>query len=87
MESEKYKHELKVFLTNGSAILSAYIIKRVTEVILESVFNKPVPDNPEEDEETGWIEAIGWAAFTGALAGALKLIIKRGTKISLEKIM
>jgi hypothetical protein len=30
-----------------------------------------------------WIEAIGWAAFTGALAGILKLIVKRGTKISL----
>ncbi len=72
---------------NGSAILSAYLIKRLTEIILESVFHKQVPDNPEENEDIGWIEALGWAAFTGALAGAIKLVIKRGTKVSLEKIM
>ena len=87
MENEKYKSELKVLVMNGSAILSAYLIKRLTEVILESVFHKEVPDNPEESDDIGWIEAIGWAAFTGALAGAIKLVIKRGTKMSLEKIM
>lgn len=87
MENEKYKSELKVLIMNGGAILSAYLIKRLTEVILESVFHKQVPDNPEENEDIGWIEALGWAAFTGALAGAIKLVIKRGTKVSLEKIM
>jgi len=87
MENEKYRSELKVLVMNGSAILSAYLIKRLTEIILESVFHKQVPDNPEENEDIGWIEALGWAAFTGALAGAIKLVIKRGTKVSLEKIM
>jgi hypothetical protein len=83
MENEKYKQELEVFLTNGGALLSAYILKRVTELILGAVFHKTALKNPEEDESMSWIEAIGWAAFTGALAGILKLIIKRGTKISL----
>lgn len=87
MENEKVKSEIRALVMNGSAILSAYLIKRLTEKILESVFNKEVPDNPEESDEFGWIEAIGWAAFTGALAGAIKLVIKRGTKMSLEKIM
>jgi len=87
MENNKHKHELKVFMMNGSAIISAYLVKRLTEVILESVFHKQVPDNPEEDENIGWVEAIGWAAFTGALAGTLHLIVKRGTKMSLEKLM
>ncbi len=87
MEKDKYKKELQIFITNGSAILSAYLLKRVTELILESVFHKMAPKKPDENEEIGWIEAIGWAAFTGALAGALKLIVKRGTKISLNKVM
>jgi hypothetical protein len=87
MEKETIQHELKILVTNGSAILSAYLLKRITEKILESFFNQAVPDKPDEDEEIGWIEAIGWAAFTGAMAGALKLIIKRGTKMQLDKIM
>lgn len=87
MESNTYKNELKIFMMNGSAILSAYLIKRLTEIILESAMHKQVPDNPEEDENISWIEAIGWAAFTGALAGTIRLIVKRGTKISLDKIM
>ena len=86
MEKEKYKQEFKVLVMKGSAILSAYILKRLTEKILESAFHKKPPKNPEEDEEIGWIEALGWAAFTGALAGALKLVIKRGTKIQLDRI-
>lgn len=87
MENEKYKHELKVFITNGSAILSAYILKRAIELILESAFSKTVPNKPDEDDEIGWIEAIGWAAFTGALVGIIRLVIKRGTKNTLDKIM
>lgn len=87
MENEKYKEELKIFVTNGSAILSAYILKRFTELILESVFHKMTPKKPDEQQEISWIEAIGWAAFTGALAGILKLVIKRGTRIQLDKMM
>jgi hypothetical protein len=87
MDNNKYKEEIKIFATNGSALLSAYILKRVTELILESVFHKTAPKKPDEDEEIGWIEAIGWAAFTGALAGILKLVIKRGARIQLDKVM
>lgn len=86
MENDKYKEELKVFVTNGSALLSAYLLKRFTELILESVFHKMAPKKPDEQVEISWIEAIGWAAFTGALAGIIKLVIKRGTKIQLDKI-
>lgn len=87
MKNDQYKHEFKVFVTNGSAILSAYVLKRVTERILESVFHKMAPKKPDEQEEIGWIEAIGWAAFTGAMAGILKLVIKRSTKIQLDKVI
>lgn len=87
MEKDKYREEFKTFVTNGSAILSAYLLKRVTELLLESVFHKMAPKKPDEQDEISWIEAIGWAAFTGALAGILKLVIKRGTKIQLDKAM
>ncbi|MFW6371238.1 MAG: DUF4235 domain-containing protein, partial [Bacteroidota bacterium] len=84
MENDKYKEELKIFITNGSALLSAYLLKRFTELILESVFHKEAPKKPDEQEEIGWIEAIGWAAFTGAMAGIIKLVIKRGTRMQLD---
>jgi len=84
MEKEAYKEELKIFVQNGTALLGAYILKRVTEKVLESVFEKVGPDR--SPEELGWIEAIGWAAFTGAMAGALKLILKKSTNLPLEKI-
>ena len=87
MDKKVIRKELKVALTNGSAILGAYILKRTTEKILESVFQKEPPKKPDEEEEIGWIEALGWAAFTGAMAGALKLVIRRGTHTTLEKIM
>lgn len=86
MAKDNYKDELKVFVTNGSALLSAYLLKRFTELILESVFHKEAPKKPDEQDEIGWIEAIGWAAFTGAMAGIIKLVIKRGTKLQLDKI-
>lgn len=79
--------ELKVGLTNGSAILGAYILKRTTEKILKSVFHKEPPNKPDEEEGVRWIDALVWAGFTGALSGALKLVIKRGTHMTLEKTM
>lgn len=87
MDKRVMRQEFKVAVTNGSAILGAYILKRTTEMILESVFHKEPPKEPDEEDDIGWIEALGWAAFTGALAGALKLVIKRGTHTTLEKIM
>ena len=87
MKKDKYKEEFKTFVTNGSAILSAYLLKRVTELVLESVFHKMTPSKPDEQEDISWIEAIGWAAFTGAMAGILKLVIKRGTKIQLDRAL
>jgi len=87
MDSEKYRDELKVLLINGSALLGAYLLKRGTELILEKTFEKEPPNKREEQEDIGWIEAIGWAAFTGAMVGALELVIRRGTKTQLDKIM
>ena len=85
--SSESREELKLMLTNGSAILGAYFLKRLTEKILESAFHKTVPDKPDEQKEIGWIEALGWAAFTGAMAGAFKLAIRRGTKTGLDRVM
>ncbi len=87
MNSKKYRNEFKIFLTNGSALLGAYALKRLIELILEMIFDKEPPKKPDEQKDIGWIEAIGWAAFTGAMAGALKLVVKRSTKIQLDKMM
>ncbi len=87
MNSEAYKNELKILLINGSAILGAYMLKRVTEKILETTTE--IKDNKklQGNEEFSWIEAIGWAAFTGAMASTLKLLLSRGAKGQFDKLI
>lgn len=87
MDSKTYRDEIKILLINGSALLGAYALKRGTELVLEKVFDKVPPEKPEEQQDIGWIKAIGWAAFTGAMTGALELIIRRGTKNQLDKVL
>ncbi len=87
MDSIKYRDEFKILLINGSALLGAYLLKRSTELVLETVFDKEPPIKPDEQQDNDWIEAIGWAALTGAMAGVLQLVIRRGTKIQLDKLM
>jgi len=81
---DKNKRELKIFVANGSAVLGAFLLKRAMEKLLEIVFDKEPPKKPDEDESTTWTEALGWAALTGAMAGALKLFIRRA---ELDKIL
>ncbi len=85
MKKDKIKEELKILLINGSAIAGAYALKRITEKVVERGMQKRVPANPE-DNTISWTEALGWAAFTGAMAGTIKLLIKRGAKLELDKV-
>ena len=87
MDKEVVRNEVKIAITNGSAIIGAYLFKRLTEKVLETVFDKELPESPESNRDMDWIEAIGWAAFTGALAGTLKLVIKKGTMEQLDKVI
>ena len=75
---DKYKQELKVYVASGSAIVGAVLLKKMMDKLLEKVFDKEPPKKPVEDDDTTWGEALGWAALNGALAGALKLVIRRG---------
>ncbi|MFW6257664.1 MAG: DUF4235 domain-containing protein [Prolixibacteraceae bacterium] len=81
---DKHKHELTVFVVNGSAVLGAIVLKKVMEKLLVIIFDREPPKKPVEDDDTTWSEALGWAALTGAMAGVLKLIIRKG---GVERIM
>ena len=75
---DKYKHELKVYVANGSAIIGAVLLKRLMDKLLRTAFDKEPPKKPDEQDNASWSEALGWAALSGAMTGALKLVIKRG---------
>ncbi|MFW5820731.1 MAG: DUF4235 domain-containing protein [Bacteroidota bacterium] len=81
------KEELKVLVVHGATMLGSYLLKRIAEEIIEKGFKRKVPVNPWEDEDISWGEAIGWAAFIGATSGVMKLFIKRGTRIGIEKAL
>ncbi len=85
MKKEDIKDEIKILLINGGAIAGAYALKRITEKVVERGMHKQVPKSPE-DNSISWAEALGWAAFTGAMAGTIKLLIKRGAKLELDKV-
>ena len=87
MNSQAYKNELKMLLINGSAILGAYVLKRVTEKILESTTEIKDKKKPQGNEEFSWIEAMGWAAFAGSMASTLKLLISRGARVQFDKFI
>ena len=74
MNNQVYKNELKALLINGSALLGAYILKRATEKVLE-LTSENRGSKTMQEKEFNWVEAIGWAAFTGALASTLQLFI------------
>lgn len=81
---DKYKHELRLVAANGSAVLGAFLLKRGMEKLLDKVFDKEPPKKPDKYEETTWGEALAWAALTGAMAGALKLVIRR---VEVDKVL
>ncbi len=86
-DSSEVKEELKILAIHGTSLLGSYLLKRVAEKIFEEGFKRKLPVNPWEDEDISWGEAIGWAAFIGATAGVMKLFVKRGAKIGIEKIL
>lgn len=81
---DKHKRELKIFVANGSAVLGAFLTKRAMEKLLVVLFDKEPPKKPDKEESTTWTEALAWAALTGAMTGAIKLLIRRS---ELENIL
>ena len=86
-DKSELKEDLKFLVIHGSTMLGSYFLKQAAEKIVVEGFKKKVPVNPWEDEDISWSEAIAWAAFIGATAGVIKLFIKRGAKIGIEKVI
>jgi len=85
MTKIELKDDLKIIIITGTAFVSSYAIKRLTEQVWLKITHEDAPKNPA-NPSVRWTEAIFWAAFTGAVAGTLKLLVKRGTKIQLDKL-
>lgn len=75
---DKYKRELKMVAVNGTAALGAILLKKGMEKLFKVGFDEEPPKKPDKYEKTTWGEAIAWAAVTGAMAGTMKLFIRRG---------
>lgn len=75
---DKYKRQLKIIAANGTAMLGAILLKKGMEKLLKVTFDEGPSQKPEKYEEIIWGEALAWASLTGAMAGMLKLFIRRG---------
>ena len=82
---DKYKDEIKLFIIDGSAFLGAYLLKRLAETLLKDSTEES-PLRQDEEEPVKWLEAIAWAAATGAMASVLKLFIKQGSRHQLDRM-
>jgi hypothetical protein len=85
MTKIELKDDLKIIIITGAAFASSYAVKRLTEKVWLKIMHEEAPKNPAHPSVT-WGDAIFWAAFTGAVAGTMKLLVKKGAKIQLDKL-
>jgi hypothetical protein len=63
-------------LGTGSAVLAAAVMDRALTLVWRTATGVQPPENPE-DPDTGWGEAVAWAALSGALIGLARLAATR----------
>jgi len=61
----------------GITILSAFLLSKASERIIEKKTNTIVPKEPDLENNQTWKQAIAYAAVTGAILGVFKLLVER----------
>lgn len=64
--------------------VAAFLVAKVLNTAWSKTRPSPPPTNPA-DPETGWTDALLWAAATGVGLGIGKMIAERGTAIGWKK--
>jgi len=71
------------------AVSSAIAAGMATRTALSASYRAMTDEDPPRDptaHDTGWPEALAWAAVTGAVVGLSKLVAKAGTVESRRRL-
>jgi hypothetical protein len=63
-------------LGGAAAVLSGIAARKILDTGWQAATGKAPPNNPEHPD-TEWVEAIAWAAVSGALIGLARMVAAR----------
>ncbi len=70
--------QLSMVLRTATAFAASVLLRKLLKVVWEKSSGRNAPTNPSIPG-VGWREAILWGVLTGALAGTVKVVARRGT--------
>ena len=68
-------------VATGGAMVATILTKKVVGGAWKAATGGDPPSHPENPDTT-WTQALAWAMLTGAVAGAVKLVITRNAATS-----
>lgn len=68
-------------IATGGALVGTILTKKVVGGVWKATTGGAPPEHPENPDTT-WTQALAWAIFTGAVAGAVRLVITRSAATS-----
>jgi hypothetical protein len=63
-------------IATGGAVAATFVTKKIVGGAWKAATGGEPPEHPEHPDTT-WTQAMAWAMLTGAVAGAIKLVITR----------
>ena len=70
----------KVIATGGT-VVGTILTRKVVGSVWKAATGGDPPEHPDNPDTT-WMQALAWAMLTGAVAGAVKLVITRNAATS-----
>lgn len=72
-------------LGTGGTVVAAFAVRKVMDVSWQAVVGDEPPTSPE-NPETDLVQAVAWAALSGALIGLARMVATRQAAVAFEKI-
>lgn len=71
-------------LGTGGAVVAAFGTRKLMETTWKGVMGSEPPTSPESPD-TDWLEAVAWAALSGALLGLARMLATRQAAKTFQK--
>lgn len=67
-------------VATGGAFAATFLTKKIVGGAWKAATGGDPPEHPENPDTT-WTQAVAWAMITGAVAGAIRLVIARNAAV------
>lgn len=83
--TEETKEQLQTALVTGAAVLGAYATRKILEKSWRKATKKEPPLDPS-DKSNSLLEVLAYAAVTGIVANATRVMLAWGVNEGVEKL-